>query len=182
MENRLSKLIPIVGKEIREAIPPTIFFLVVFHLIAATKALILQEYSITAASSAFATIAALFVAKAILIGEKLHFTNLFSEKPLFYSILWKALIYGTLASLLRIVEEIIPLISKYHSLAGAGEHLLSEISWPHFWGLQIWLYVSLLLYCLASELVRVMGAQKMKALLFGSKAERLRLDRPDASP
>jgi hypothetical protein len=72
--------------------------------------------------------------------------------------------------LFRFVEEIVPLIAKHNGLVSAATHVLEEVSWPHFWVLQMWLYASLLLYCLASELVRVIGAVKVKGMLLDAKA------------
>ena len=52
-----------VGKEIREAVPPTIFFLALFHLLGLTKAVALSDYSFTALRAAGATVGALIVAR-----------------------------------------------------------------------------------------------------------------------
>ena len=52
----MSKIGAIIAKEIREALPATIFFLFLFHLIALTKAVLLDDYSITSLRAAVATI------------------------------------------------------------------------------------------------------------------------------
>jgi hypothetical protein len=77
------------------------------------------------------------VAKVILIFNKLSFVNMFSGKPLLFSIIWKTFIFSLFTLLFRCVEELIPLISKYGSLPSAGQHLIHEIAWPHFWSSQI---------------------------------------------
>ncbi|MGH7287085.1 MAG: hypothetical protein ACREI8_03605 [Myxococcota bacterium] len=51
--------------------------------------------------------------------------------------------------------------------AAANEKLLAEIVWPHFWAIQILLSVLILAYCVMSELARVLGPDKMKAIFFG---------------
>lgn len=163
----MNKIVYVITKELRAAILPIIFFVAVFHLVALTKTLILEGYRITPAGAAFATIGALIVAKVVLIADKLPFINLFSTKPLMFSVLWKTMIYGFLFLVFRSIEEIISLLSKYGSLGGASEHLIAEVSWPHFWAIQIWLIVSLLLYCSASEIVRLFGAAEIKKAFFG---------------
>lgn len=169
VEARMSKVMAIVAREMREAVPALIFFLVVFHMIAITKAVILDDYHISTTGSTIATVGALIVAKAILVVEKLPIARLFSGRTL-YNILWKTLLFSAVSLLFRFVEELIPLIAKYNGLVTAAAHLLEEVSWPHFWVLQMWLYASLLLYCLTSELAHMIGAVKVKGMLLGPKA------------
>jgi hypothetical protein len=133
-----------------------------------TKNVILEGYNITTTGAAVATVGALIVAKAILVVEKLPIARLFSGRML-HNILWKALLFSAVSVLFRVVEELIPLLAKHNGLVTAATHLLEEVSWPHFWILQMWLYASLLLYCLAAELVRLIGAVKVKGMLLGPK-------------
>ena len=165
----MSKIGAIVAKEIREIVPATIFFLWLFHMIALTKAVIVGDYSITAMRATFATVGALIVAKAILIVENLPIARLFSSR-LVFNVLWKTLLFGAVAFLFRFIEELIPLISKHESLVTAIAHVYEEIPWPQFWVFQLWVFSALLLYCLASELVRMVGAEEVKRMLLGSKA------------
>jgi len=39
--------------------------------------------------------------------------------------------------------------------------------WPHFWAVQILLFVLILMYCTAHELVRAIGKEKALRLFFG---------------
>jgi hypothetical protein len=165
----MSKIGAIVAKEIREVLPATIFFLWLFHMIALTKAVIVGDYSITAMRATFATVGALIVAKAILIVENLPIARLFSSR-LVFNALWKTLLFGAVALLFRFIEELIPLISKHESLVTATAHIYEEVPWPQFWVFQLWLFSALLLYCLASELVRMVGSEQVKRMLLGSEA------------
>jgi hypothetical protein len=45
--------------------------------------------------------------------------------------------------------------------------LLAEIVWPHFWAIQIVLALLIGMYCVMGELVRLIGADKIKAMFFG---------------
>jgi hypothetical protein len=157
--------------EIRAVIPATIFFLILFHLAALTKLLILESHQITATSSAFATVGALIMAKAILIANEFPFIDLFPKKPLLCNILWKTLIYGMLCFLFRYIEEIIPLLSEYGSVGEATRKMMEEISWPHFWAIQIWIVISLIIYTTAVEYMRFFGAEKTRKALLGPRPE-----------
>ena len=163
----MNKALGIVANEIREALPAMLFFLIAFHMIAVTKTVILEDYEISGASASIATVAALIVAKAILIVEKLPIAKFFSHRMLYNSI-WKTLLFGAVAILFRVVEESIHLIAKHESLAMAMRHMFGEVHWSHFWIIQMWLFGLLFLYCLAAELVRTIGAAKVRALLLGS--------------
>jgi len=166
---QMSKVMAIVAREIREAVPALLFFLVVFHMILITKNVILKDYHITTTGAAIATVGALIVSKAILVVEKLSIARLFSGRML-YHILWKTLLFNAVSLLFRFIEEFVPLLAKHNSLITAATHLIDEVPWPRFWVLQMWLCSSLFLYCLAAELVHMIGAVKVKEMLLGSKA------------
>lgn len=168
----MNKVWAVVAKEVREALPAMLFFLIAFHMIAITKTVILDDYEISGATATIATVAALIVAKAILIVEKLPFARLFTTRML-YNIIWKTLLFGAVALLFRFLEEFISLIAKHESPAMAMEHLFGEVTWPHFWVIQMWLFGLLFLYCLASELVRTIGSAKVKAMLLDSNNRKI---------
>jgi hypothetical protein len=46
--------------------------------------------------------------------------------------------------------------------------MIEELVWPHFWAVQIWLFVLFLLYCTLRELTRSLGGDQMRKLFFGS--------------
>jgi ABC-type polysaccharide transport system permease subunit len=163
------KLGAFVAKEVREVLPATILFLFLFHMIALTKAVALGDYSSSALRATTATVGALIVAKAILVVEALPISRLFSS-PRASHILWKTLLFGVVALLFRFVEEIIELASKHGGLAAATQVMFREIAWPLFWVLMLWVLGGLLLYSLASELVRTVGPEKVKAAFFGTSS------------
>jgi len=157
-----------VAREIREALPALVFFLFLFHMIALTKAVLLGDYSITALRATGSTIGALIVAKAILLVEALPIARLFSGRRVAH-VLWKTLLFAAVVLLFRFVEEIIPLTSKHGGVVAATKAMYGEISWPLFWVLALWILGGLFLYCLASELVRAVGPEKVKELLFSTR-------------
>lgn len=167
-ETLVKRIVAIVGREIREALPATLFFLFLFHMIALTKAVALDEYSITALSAASATVGALIVAKAILVVEALPLARLFSARRM-SQILWKTLLYGAVALLFRFLEEFLPLALKHGGWVSATKAMYREVSWPLFGVLALWIAGGLFLYCLASDLVEAVGRERMKEMLFSSR-------------
>ena len=47
---------------------------------------------------------------------------------------------------------------------------VDEIVWPHFWGVQLWLLVLLLVYCAIRELVRALGRERVTQMFFKEPA------------
>ncbi|HXK24687.1 MAG TPA: hypothetical protein VMS55_18600 [Myxococcota bacterium] len=45
--------------------------------------------------------------------------------------------------------------------------LISEIVWPHFWVVQIILFLLIVMYCTIRELIRVIGRERFLRLFFG---------------
>lgn len=161
----MRRILAIVAKEIREALPATIFFLLLFHLIGLTKAAVLDEYSLSALRAMGATMGALIVAKAVLVVEALSIARLFSGRRI-SNILWRTLLYGTLALLFRFAEELVPLVSKHGEIASAIRAMIDDVSWALFAVMALWIFSGLFLYTLASDMVRVVGPNKVKETLF----------------
>jgi hypothetical protein len=159
--------------ELRQALPPTCFFLVVFHVAALNRALMEETYGITPENSAAATIMALIMGKVILVVNKLHFVNRFSGRPLVLPVLWKTALFGILGSMFQILEEGVPLAYRLHSVSAGVGRLMDEMVWPKFIANHILLLVWLLIFCVAVELIREFGAEEMKQLLFGHRDSRV---------
>jgi hypothetical protein len=153
--------------EFYEVLPPAIFFLIGFHLLAITRSLMLREYGLHVASAAGATVGALLVAKVVLIADALPFVNRFPERPLTYNVVWKTAIYVGASIFVHYLEHLIPVWWRLGDLAAANEQLLREIVWPHFIVVQLWLLVLLFMYCSMRELVRAIGAREVRRMFFG---------------
>ena len=165
----MNNIIQRIKREILGAIPPVIFFFIVFQLLAFTRALILKEYGIQVSIFLNATIAALIVGKVVLLADLLPFINRFPNKPLIYNIVWKTFIYIVAALLVRYVEHLIPLIREYKNLKVANIHLLDEVVWSNFWFIQIWLLICFFMYSTIRELVRILGREQVRSMFFGTR-------------
>ena len=168
----MSKVWATVKHEFYEVLPPTIFFLVSFHIVVLDRALMLREYGLQLPALAGATVGALLVAKVVLIADKLPIINRFPEKPLIYNVVWKTVIYVGFSLLLHYLEHLIPLWWELGSFGPANAKLGSEIVWPHFWAIQLWLVVLIFVYCAMRELVRVIGRPRVLQIFFGAPAGR----------
>jgi chromate transport protein ChrA len=100
------------------------------------------------------TILALILGKAVLIADLLLFINRYPHKPLVYNVAWKTTIYVLIAALVHYLERLLDFWRESGGLAEADERMLAEVVWPHFWAIQIFLLVLILMYCTMRELVR----------------------------
>src|SRR5215475_14436399 len=91
--------------EFHEVIPPTISFLISFHIVVLDRKLMLRQYGLPRSSIASATVAALLVAEVVLIADALPFVNGFPAKPLMYNILWKTATYVAAAFAQRAISR-----------------------------------------------------------------------------
>ena len=156
--------------ELRQLLPVTLFFFVAFQLLALTEALMLAQFGIRVATFLAATVGALVVAKVVLIADHLPLINRFPEKPLIYNVLWKVAIYFTAALAVRYLEHLIDFWRAAGSFAEANRRLIDEIVWPHFWAVQLWLLILLLIYCAFRELVRVLGRDRIVSMFLRDPA------------
>ena len=163
----MSKLSATLKKEFFELLPPTIFFFVALHVVAFIHVLMLKGTGIAPTSSISIAVAALILGKAVLIADMVPLINRFPNKPLIYNIAWKTLIYWLMATLIHYVERLIDFWRQAGGFVAGNRKLLSEIIWPHFWAIQIILFVLIAMYCTVHELVRVIGKEKALRIFFG---------------
>jgi hypothetical protein len=158
--------------EFHEVLPPAIFFFISFHIVAIDRRLMLRQYGLPLSSIASATLAALLVAKVVLITDMLPLINRFPDKPLMYNVAWKTAIYVAAALLVHYLEYLVPLWWRTGELGAANRLLVGEIVWPHFWAVQLWLVVLLFVYCTLRELIRAIGRETIIQMFFGRRTAR----------
>jgi len=163
----LARTCHVVKHEFHEVLPPTIFFVITFHIVLLDRALMLREYGLRLSSVAAAAVMALLVAKVVLIADKLPFINRFPEKPLIYNVVWKTVIYVVASLFVHYLEHLIPLWWRIGDFREANGDLWREIVWPHFWAIQLWLTVLIFIYCASRELIRIIGRERIMQIYFG---------------
>jgi hypothetical protein len=163
----MTKLFTKLKEEFFKLLPPTIFFFVALHIVMFIRVLMLEGTGISPLSSMSIAVAALILGKAVLIADMLPLINRFPNKPLIYNVAWKTLIYLLASAVIHYVERLIDFWRQAGSFVAGNEKLLAEIVWPHFWAIQIILFVLIVMYCTMHELVRVIGKEKVLRIFFG---------------
>src|SRR6266436_2941045 len=163
----MTKLSTKLKEEFFELLPPTIFFFVALHIVAFVRVLMLKGTGIAPSSSISIAVAALILGKAVLIADMLPMINRFPNKPLIYNIAWKTVIYLLLSAVIHYLERLTDFWRETGGFVAGNHKLLAEIIWPHFWAIQIILFVLIAMYCTVHELVRVIGREKVLRIFFG---------------
>jgi hypothetical protein len=163
----MTKLSTTLKKEFFELLPPTIYFFVALHIVAFVRVLMLKGTGIAPSSSISIAVAALIMGKAVLIADMLPLINKFPNKPLVYNVAWKTFIYLLISVVIHYLERLIDFWRETGSFIAGNEKLLLVIIWPHFWAIQIILFVLISMYCMMHELVRVIGKEKVLRIFFG---------------
>jgi hypothetical protein len=165
--NAMHKILEKLKEEFFAILPPTIFFFVALHLVTFIRVLIAKGSHFEPLSTMSIAIASLILGKAVLIADMLPPINRYPHKPLAYNIAWKTMIYLLMASVIHYVERLIDFSRQAGGIVAGNAKLLAEIVWPHYWAVQIILFILILVYCTARELGRVIGKEKMLRLFFG---------------
>ena len=107
LETSVKKLFEKIKEEFVAMLSPTIFFFISLQLVAVIRVLMLKGTGIAVSSRWQTTIAALILAKAVLIADLMPFINLYPQKPLIYNVAWKTAIYLLIATLLHYTERLV---------------------------------------------------------------------------
>ncbi|WP_373510139.1 hypothetical protein [Thiocapsa sp.] len=163
----MNRVLAKLKEEFWAILPPTLYFFVALHLVVLIRVLMLEGTGIRATTSVSVALAALILGKAVLIADLLPVINRYPEKPLVYNVVWKTLLYQLIAAAVHYAERLVDFARQAGGVVAGNEKLLAEIIWPHFWAIQILLFLLILMYCTLHELVRLIGKDKAKQLFFG---------------
>lgn len=163
----MSKLTEKFKEEFKKVLPPTIFFFVILHIVALIRSLMVRETGISVPTTASVLLASLILGKSVLIADMLPFINRFPDKPLVWNVSWKTLMYTLVALVIHYLERLYDYWKEAHSLLAANHTLLTQMSWPHFWAVQILLLTLIFNYCVVAELARALGKSRLKTMFFG---------------
>ena len=164
--------------ELREMLPPTIFFAVGFNLIVLTTNLILAEYSVAFASFMLATAAALVVGKSVLVANAMPFLRSYDRAPLIQPILFKTAVYWAIVFVARLLEHFIRFwLIEHNPVGDFPPHMIATFSWHRFAAIQLWILVLFLIYVTASELNHLFGHGELWRILFTRRPSELQLNR-----
>jgi hypothetical protein len=172
-----SPFLAFVIRELREVVPPTVFFALGFNLVVLTTNLILADFLLHFGSFMVATVTALVVGKSVLIANAISSLRRFDAAPMIQPILLKTIIYSTVVFLVRFLEKLIEYFLAGGSPNSIPEYLATHFSWHRFAAIQIWIFVLFLIYTSVEELNARLGSGELLRMFF---AKRTAVTKPKA--
>ena len=169
-----SRLLSFVIKELREVLPPTVFFAVSFNLVALTTNLILADYLVSFASFIVATIGALVVGKSVLVANAMPFLRRFDTAPMIQPVLFKTIVYWTVVFLVRFLEKLVEYFFAGGTLSGIPEYVATHFTWHRFAAIQIWIFVLFLIYTSVEELNARLGDGELMKIFFTRRSSEMK--------
>jgi len=164
--------------EVREALPPTIFFFIGFNFVVFTTNLLLADYAIAVSSFMLATVAALVVGKAVLVANAMPFIRRYDRAPLIRPILFKTAFYWVIVFFARLLERFVHFsVIERKPPGDFFPFLMTTFSWHRFSAVSLWIFVLFLIYVTASEFSRLFGPGEIPRLFFTSRPSDLQLNR-----
>src|ERR1700730_1411550 len=163
--------------EVREALPPTIFFFTGFNFVVFTTNLLVAQYLVAVSNFMLATIAALVVGKAVLVANKIPLLRRYDRAPLIQPILFKTAFYWVVVFLARLLERFVHFMLEGNPPGDFIAHLATTFSWHRFSAISLWILVLFLIYVTASEFSHLFGPGELRRLFFTSRPSELQLNR-----
>lgn len=165
-------------REIREALPPTLFFFVGFNFVVLTSNLLVARYMIGLGNFMLATLGALVVGKAVLVANKFTLLRRYDRAALIRPILFKTAFYWVMVFLARLIERFVHFcVVEHNHPAEFFGYLITTFSWHRFIAISLWICVLFLIYVTASEFSQLFGAGEIPRLLFTNRPTDLQLGR-----
>jgi len=153
--------------EVLSVFPAVVFFFLALNLINISDALMFHKQQIAVERELHLLIGAAVAGKVLTAVDLLPFLNVFRGRPLIYATLWKTSIYSLGVLLYRYCDRLAPFIFQYKELGVAIQQWILREDWYRFWGVQLWVFLILLVYVAAKETIEEIGGTRMRRLFFG---------------
>ena len=153
--------------EAMKALPPTLFFFVILHIVALIRALMIKGSGVDLPVSGSILITSLVLGKSVLVADMLPFINRFPTKPLLWNVVWKTLTYALVALVVHYLERLYDHWNEAPGFMNANALLWSSINWARFWAVQLLLVTLICVYCTFAELARAIGHHRLKVMFIG---------------
>jgi hypothetical protein len=163
----MERVIPTLKERVLDMLPPTTFFFVSLHLVVIVRMLAESSTRFRPEWTASITVISLILGKGVVIADLLPGINRYPDKPLVYNVAWKTSVYLLLATFLHYLERLVHFSRQAGGIAEGNRALVDHVVWPHFWAIEIVLFMLIVMYCTTRELVRVIGRDRAQRIFFG---------------
>lgn len=167
----------VAARFVHHLLPPTLYFLITFNLISFSTNLAVHNSWFEVHSIVLSTTTALVVAKVVLVVDRVRVIDRYRGAPLILPILYKSVFYSIVVLLVRFIEKVVGFAIEAHGFGDVFRTLMQEFTWHRFVAVQIWIFLSFLVYVSASELNALVGEGQLGRLFFRHRSAGHRLTR-----
>ena len=154
-------------KEFYEILPVWTFFFIAFALLTITLNVVMGEYDIRVYEPTEYLVASLIVAKSVMLIDTFLKREWLSLRPLIYVAFWNSVHYFVGALVLHYLEQVLKFVSRRGlTLIQASRQTFLSMAEPRFWGIAIWFFSLIFVFCTMRELIRVIGQDRFIELFF----------------
>jgi hypothetical protein len=155
-------------KELLEILPVWAFFFVSFSLLGITVSAVLSEYHVELFNPPEYFVAALIVAKAVLVVDTFFKKELFRGRPLVYITIWNTVLYVFTVLVFHHADRMIKLMRREHvGVLEANRTILDQMAEPGYWAAFAWVVALIFGFCMVRELIRLLGSDRFMDAFFG---------------
>ena len=147
-----------------------IYLTLVFAAFTQYRRIILAGHDITYTNYGFAVIEALILAKVIMIGDVIRLGRGLEQKSLIYPTLYKTLVFTVFVGVFKMIEYAIKGLWKGQGFMGGINEFIGKGS-HEILANSLVVIVAFIPFFVVKELERVLGKDKIRALLFRRRAE-----------
>ncbi len=167
----ISKAIRWAKQEFFHILPVFVFFFFAFNFIDGIEGLFLKTSGWGPFTFLEVLVAAGVIAKILLVVDHFSLLNLFSSRPLIYTVLWKTVFYEAITMAVRISIHLAPFLWMDKSLPRAYQDFVNAFDLTRFLAIQCLYLVLFFVFVAARELIEAIGASKVRKLFFGEKKD-----------
>lgn len=161
------KLLHWIKDQFLHVFPVFVFFLIMFSIINATEMFLFKRAGMTTFSFLYIAVTAAVIAKVILVIDNLPLVNLFPNKPLIFTTLWKTGIYWAINLCVRLAIRFTPFLFSGEGFPSQLNTFSKQMDWPLFKAIQVWYLMLFFLFVVSRELILAIGPVKVRKLFFG---------------
>ena len=133
------------------------------------RRLILAETGVAYLHYGVALIEAMVIAKVVLVGRVFGFSRRFDDEPLIVPVLYKSALFAVLVMVFGIVERLVSGFIHHQGLQG-GLQEIADVGAYEIAARAIMLTVAFVPFFAFSEIIRVLGRERLGALFFSKRA------------
>ena len=157
-----SRVLAFLIKELKELLPPTVFFAISFNLILLTAQLILADYLIHFMSFLVATTSAAGGGQIRTVSRCTALLPPLRYSPMIKSILFKTIVCWSVVFLVRFLEKLVEYWFGGGTVSGIPDYIANHFTWHRFAAIQIWIFVLFLIYTAVADLNSRLGKGELQ--------------------